>query len=147
MSKFQTSDYEDLEDDAVDSLKTPFGVSWFRSNFAAVSATGFDFLITVFLAQTMGLWYVVANVGGALTGGFVSFMLCRSWVFNRQEARWEGQAVRYVVASLLSMLLNTLAVWYLTENWGFVFVTSKVIAAIIIGMTFNFFMFRYFVFR
>lgn len=71
----------------------------------------------------------------------------RMWVFNKRDAKWQHQAFRYLIAVLLSIGLNTLGVWFLTETFNMQYVMAKVIIAIIIGVSVNFFMFRYFVFK
>lgn len=103
--------------------------------------------MTLFLAEVVGLWYVVSNVVGATAGGVVSFLLGRNWVFKSKQSRWEHQAFRYVIAVLVSIGLNTLGVWLLVENTQLQLAFAKMIVAVIIGVTVNFFMFRYFVFR
>lgn len=127
--------------------KTPFLMSWFRSHVASITATGVDFAVTIFLTELAGLWYVLSNVLGASAGGVVSFTMCRLWVFNRRNSKWHHQALRYVLAICLSLTLNTLGVWFLTETFHISYVISKVLAAGLIGVTVNFTVFRYFVFR
>ncbi|MCB9338829.1 MAG: GtrA family protein [Lewinellaceae bacterium] len=127
--------------------KTPLIISWFRSNVASVTATSVDFMFTIFFTEIIGLWYVLSNAMGATAGGIVSFTMCRLWVFNRRTARWHHQAFRYVLAICLSLTLNTLGVWFLTETFHISYVISKVLSAGAVGVTVNFMMFRYFVFK
>jgi putative flippase GtrA len=104
-------------------------------------------MVTIFLTEILGLWYVASNALGASAGGTVSFALCRLWVFNRRSQRWHHQAMRYVLAICLSLSLNTLGVWCLTESFHISYVVSKIIAAVLVGVSVNFLMFRYFVFK
>jgi putative flippase GtrA len=127
--------------------KISFKLSWLRSQAVALTATGVDFLVTIFLTELAGIWYVASNATGAFCGAVVSFMLCRNWAFNRRDRRWHFQAFRYACASGMSLLLNTGGVWFLTEAFCISYVVSKIIIATLIGVTFNFLMFRYFVFR
>lgn len=129
------------------SKKTPFLLSWFRSHVVSVTATAVDFLVTIFLAEIVGLWYVLSNAAGATAGGAVSFTLCRLWVFNRRTAQWHHQAFRYVLAICLSLTLNTLGVWFLTETFHISYIISKIITAAAVGISVNFLVFRYFVFK
>lgn len=114
---------------------------------AAFTATGTDFLVTIFLTEAVGIWYAWSNATGAFCGAVVSFLLCRAWVFNVRNSRWHRQAFRYTLASGLSLLLNTFGVWLLTENLNISYIFSKIIVATFIGLTINFLMFRYFVFK
>lgn len=146
-----------MEEDTVQSLpaveirtstqKTPFLLSWFRSNVASILATAMDFIVTIFLTEVVSLWYVLSNILGASAGGVVSFTLCRLWVFNRRAGRWHHQAFRYVLAICLSLSLNTLGVWFLTETFHISYIVSKIFTAGVVGVFVNFLVFRYFVFK
>lgn len=129
------------------SEKTPFWKSFYRSQFASIVATAADFIITIFLTQVSGVWYVISNYCGALTGAIISFLFGRNWAFNRTGKKWEWQALRYGITSFMSVNLNTYGVWLLTENLDLHYTISKIIIAILIGVCFNFPMFRYFVFK
>lgn len=131
----------------INSEKTSLLLSWLRSHVASVSATAVDFGVTIFLTEIVGLWYLASNTIGATAGGTVSFIMCRLWVFNQKNSKWHHQAMRYVLAVLLSIVLNTLGVWFFTEIIHLQYILAKVITAIIIGVSVNFFMFRYFVFK
>ncbi len=127
--------------------KTPFLISWLRNHVASIAATSVDFLVTIFLTEIAGIWYLISNTIGATAGGTVSFIMGRLWVFNKRDSKWQHQAFRYLVAVVLSIGLNTLGVWFFTETFHIQYIMAKVITAIFIGVTVNFFMFRYFVFK
>jgi len=127
--------------------KTPLFLSWVRSQMAALSATGTDFLVTILLTEVFGVWYAWSNATGAFCGAVVSFLICRRWVFNVRRRHWHRQALRYALASGLSLVLNTSGVWLLTENLGISYIFSKMIVATFTGLAINFLMFRYFVFK
>ncbi len=127
-------------------IKTATKSSWLRSQAAALTATGTDFLVTIGLKELAGLWYVASNATGALCGAVVSFIMLRHWAFQRHDQHWHGQAVRYVIASGLSLVLNTAGVWLLTETIDIQYVASKIIMAVSMGLTVNYWMFKHFVF-
>jgi putative flippase GtrA len=120
---------------------------WMRTQVVAATATTTDFLMTIGLKELAGLWYVASNATGAFCGAVVSFLLLRNWAFKRNADKWHGQAVRYVLASGLSLLLNTGGVWFLTETFDIQYVVSKTIVAIAMGLTINYLLFKHFVFR
>ena len=103
--------------------------------------------MTIFFTEIFKIWYVLSTAFGNLTGAIISFYLGRNWAFNRTEDQLHWQAVRYAVTALMSMGLNTGGVYLLTENFYISYLISKVLVAILIGVSFNFLMFRYFVFR
>ena len=90
---------------------------------------------------------MISNASGAFTGAVISFWLGRNWAFNQKNDKWHRQAIRYAITSFLSMGLNTGGVWLITEFLDIQYVISKVIMAVIVGVFFNFPMFRYFVFK
>lgn len=127
--------------------KTSFFTSFYRSQFASIVATAADFLVTAFFTEVFKIWYVLSTAFGNLTGAVISFYLGRNWAFNQKEEKYYWQALRYAITSLTSMGLNTGGVYLLTESFGISYMISKAIVAILIGVSFNFLMFRYFVFR
>lgn len=127
--------------------KTVAKSSWLRSQGVAMTATATDFLVTIGLKELAGLWYVASNATGALCGAVVSFLLLRNWAFQRTTTKWHGQALRYVIASGMSLLLNTGGVWLLTELFDIQYVVSKTMVAVLMGLTVNYWMFRHFVFK
>ena len=104
-------------------------------------------MVTIFLTEVAGIWYAWSNALGAFCGAVVSFLMCRRWVFNVRRPHWHRQALRYALASGLSLTLNTSGVWLLTENLDISYIFSKIIVATFIGLTINFLMFRDFVFK
>ncbi len=127
--------------------KVPLVKSFFRSQASSLLATGADFLVTILLTELLSVWYVASNALGNLTGAAVSFLLGRFWAFRSLGARWYHQAFRYALTSLGSAGLNTGLVFLLTDYGGLQYIVSKIIAATCVGVFFNFFMYRYFVFR
>ncbi len=124
-----------------------FFTSWLRAQGTAIAATSIDFLLTALLTEIAGLYYVWSNAAGAFGGAVISFLLCRHWAFKRSDKRWTWQAMRYALASGLSIYLNTLGVWLITEAYDWPYLWSKLIVAAFIGLSVNFLSFRYFVFR
>lgn len=128
--------------------------SWLRSQATALTATATDFLVTIGLKELSLLPLYASNLTGAFCGAVVSFLLLRNWAFNRKAAKWHGQVVRYGIASGLSLGLNTAGVLLLTalignqtSILGIEYFIPKIIMAILMGLTVNYWMFKHFVFR
>lgn len=117
----------------------------FRFQLSAIIATLVDFSFTIFLKEACGLGYLLSASIGALLGGVTNFILGRRWVFRAAGPRYH-QAFRYTVIWGGSILLNIGAVYLLTGSLHFNYIISKVIAAFMIGLTFNYTMQRRFVF-
>ena len=122
-------------------------ISFFRAQVTAIVATATDFTVMIFFKEFLGSWYMVAVVIGTLVGGFVGFMLGRYWAFISTEMRSVKQAKKYLVVMAGSFLLNVGGVFLMVETLHFQYIVAKVVVAIIVGIGFNFFLQRYFVFK
>lgn len=109
-----------------------------KAQLSAFAATLDDFLTTVLLAEVAGLWYVFATFTGAVTGGVLNCAVNYRWVFPSQGADKCQVALRYLLVWCGSIGLNTLLTWLLTELSGQYFVYSKVAAAILVGILWNY---------
>ena len=127
--------------------KVPFFTSFYRSQMTSIIATAIDFAIFIFLKDLCAVYYVAASAIGACCGAIVSFFLGRNWAFRRKDGRMSMQAVKYVMTSVTSLLLNTYGIYALTEFFEISPLYSKIIISILVGAFFNFFMYRYFVYR
>ena len=124
----------------------PLLVSLGRSQVAALSATVIDFATMICLIEFAGVWYVAATATGAFVGAVVNFFLGRHWSFTAGHQPIHGQFVRYAVVSLMSLALNTLGVYLLTDYVNFHYAVSRAITAVSVALLFNFPLHRRFVF-
>jgi putative flippase GtrA len=125
----------------------PLWVSLRRSQVASLTATLVDFGSMVFLIEVAGVWYVAATATGALIGAVVNFFLGRHWTFTAGHQPVHGQFLRYAIVSAMSLALNTLGVYLLTDHLHLHYALSRAITAIAVGTLFNFPLHRRFVFR
>jgi putative flippase GtrA len=121
-------------------------VSLRRSQVASLVATVVDFTSLIFLVEVGNVWYVAATATGAFAGALVNFILGRHWSFKAEHDGIRGQAVRYTMVSAVSLLLNSLGVYLLTEYAGTHYAISRAITAVTVGVLFNFPLHRRFVF-
>ena len=124
----------------------PLLVSLGRSQVAALSATVIDFATMICLIEFAGVWYVAATATGAFVGAVVNFFLGRHWSFTAGHQPIHGQFVRYAVVSVMSLALNTLGVYLLTDYVNFHYAVSRAITAVSVALLFNFPLHRRFVF-
>jgi len=127
--------------------KVPFFESFAKSQFSSIVATSVDFMVFLILKDLVGIYYVTASGISACFGAVVSFVLGRNWAFRRKDGKVTHQAIKYAITSGTSIVLNTAGIYFLTETLGTTPLVSKIIIAVLVGVFFNFLMYRYFVYK
>jgi putative flippase GtrA len=122
-------------------------VSLRRSQIASLTATAVDFGSLIFLVEICHVWYVAATATGAFLGATVNFILGRHWTFRAHHESARGQVLRYAAVAAVSLILNSMGVYLLTEFLAIHYAISKIIIAFLVGLLFNFPLHRRFVFK
>jgi len=135
------------EQNTLKEPKVPFFTSFIRSQASSAVSTIFDFGSFGLLYYVFDVFYGLSSAIGNIFGAIVSFYLGRNWAFKRQHGKLSHQAIKYAITSITSAIINTSGVIFLTENFGLEPTFSKAIVALLVGATFNFLMFRYFVYK
>ncbi len=129
------------------SKKPNIFTSFIRYNTIAIIATAVDFGIFMLFNDVLNFWYVSSSFLGALIGGITAFILNRNWVFYAKDKKIKIQAIKYILVWGGSITLNTYGLYLLVENTDLSEVISKMIVAVFVGVVYNFFMSRFFVFK
>ena len=119
---------------------------YLRAQMVAVLATGVDFAVTILLREWMGIPYVTAVGCGACCGAITAFFLNRNWTFSASGHPAFAQAARFALALAGSAALNTAGTWWVTETFGSHYLLSKTGVAVFIGLTYSWFILKFFVF-
>ncbi|MBK7806511.1 MAG: GtrA family protein [Saprospiraceae bacterium] len=127
--------------------RPPFKKTFIRSQVVSLISTAVDFAISILLHHSLSLYYVTATSLGSLAGAMTSFTLGRNWAFLNRHGHIRKQFLRFVVINLFSIFANTTGVFFFKESFDIPFIISRIIVSVLIGVFFNFFMNRYFVFR
>ncbi|MBK0378764.1 GtrA family protein [Mucilaginibacter segetis] len=117
-----------------------------KAQASSIVASIFDFLTTIVCKEFFYLWYLSASLIGTLTGGIINFGLGRNWVFKRKENTIPKQAVKYFLVWGGNIVLTTAGVFFVTHYIGLSYIASKVIVSISLGVSYNYFMQKKFVF-
>lgn len=118
-----------------------------KAQYSSLISTAADFSVTLFLTQVVGVWYLLSSCTGTVVGGYVNYSLGRNWVFRSKNGPLRVQLARYIVVWSGSLILNTLGLFFITEVLGFHYIISKAIIAVCVGMGFNFYFQKSFVFK
>lgn len=121
--------------------------SFFRYNMVAILATTVDFLAFILLNNIFNLWYVASTFISAIIGGTLAFILNRNWVFLSKNGKPSFQVVKYIVVWGGSILLNTYGLYLIVENTNISEMLSKVLVSVFIGVSYNFLMSKFIIFK
>ena len=123
---------------------------WFtllgRHQIGSVVASLVDFTMMTLVVEALGANAEVGTVVGATVGAVTNFTLGRHWIFHRAGGAPLGQAARYAVVSLASLLCNALGEYVLHERMGLQYQLARVFVAVFVSVAWNFPMQRHFVF-
>ncbi len=92
------------------------------TKFTIVGALNFmlTFLVFTTMLKVFDINYLVSLVTAWVVGMFFSYVLNFSWVFKpEQKIQFKSRFVRFFLASVLSIILNMLALSYIVEHTGF----------------------------
>lgn len=131
-----------------------------RAQLSSGISSSIDFTVTIMLAKVFGMYYVYSTFIGSVCGGIVNCSIGYLWTF-KSEAKKRYVIVKYLMVWVCSICFNTYGTYLATESlkrsiWATeffggwfddVFIASKIVVSIIIGLVWNYNMERIFVFR
>lgn len=125
-----------------------------KAQISSLMATLVDFVMTAFLFQIIGVFYVWSTLLGSVTGGIVNCIINYKWTFSGNKQSKTSVAIKYFIVWIGSILLNT---------WGTAIgarmlssktdiglnsvLLSKIIVAILVAIFWNFLLQKYFVYK
>ncbi|MEP6764524.1 MAG: GtrA family protein [Gemmatimonadaceae bacterium] len=117
-----------------------------RANLSAGIATWLEWLLVTVLVA-VSVHYLVATAIGATIGAVTDFSIKRNWAFIRGKVGMiQKEAVRYVLASAASLLLNLVLAYEFVSGLGMAKIPGVIAASIVVGLLWNYPVHRYFVF-
>lgn len=120
--------------------------TFFKVQLTSLMASGVDFLTTFACVSLMHIWYLSASVIGAVCGGIVSFGLSKAWVFSRNNQPIGLQFGRFVLVWLGNAGLNAAGLFVVSQYMGVQYLVAKTGVAIFVGVSYNYFLQKDFVF-
>ena len=117
-----------------------------RAHISATAATGLEWVLVTLLVL-MRLHYLAAAAAGALTGAVTDFSLKRHWDFDRRQTdAVHRESLRYLGASVASLVWNLAAAYALVDRFGMHPIPGVIAASIIVGVLWNYPLHRFYVF-
>ena len=118
-----------------------------KAQVSSILSSLTDFLVTHLFTEVLGFWYLFSSVSGTVLGGLANFLLGRYWTFKVVNGDKFAQAWKYLIIWTGSLLLNTSGVYVLTDWLGCYYMLSKVLVSISVGVFFNYYFQKTFVFK
>lgn len=117
-----------------------------KAQASSVVASLTDFLTTIVCKELFNIWYVHASLVGTIAGGVANFALGRVWVFRRRGSNIPAQAFKYALVWGGNVVLNTGGVFLVTHYINLSYILSKVVVSTLVGLSYNYFLQKKFVF-
>ena len=117
-----------------------------KAQVASFAATIADFGTLTVWVEVFKQFYPYGVALGAALGAVTNFLINRYWSFEAGDQKLHSQAIRYVLVSGGSLILNTLFVYLLTDYLTIHYMISKIITAFFVGIFYNYPLHRYFVY-
>jgi putative flippase GtrA len=118
-----------------------------RSNVTSLFTTALDFATLAALKSGLGVNYVLATWMGTVVGSVSNFLINKHWAFQAKDTPPQRELGRFLLVQAGASMLHTAGVWLLTRYAGFHYLESKLIAALVVYLAWNYPLNRSFVFR
>lgn len=119
---------------------------FFRVQIASILGSAADYAATILLTEIFRSPYLLSNFLGNIIGGTVQFNLCRYWAFKNAEGKMPVQAFRFILAFAGNLLLSAVGVYLMTHFPGLNYIISKTITSVALGLSYNYWIQKKYVF-
>ncbi|HTE10832.1 MAG TPA: GtrA family protein [Chitinophagaceae bacterium] len=122
-------------------------LTFLKAQTSSLIASAADFLITVLLVELTGTRIILASVEGTLSGGIINFIINRYWVFSGGEKKKRVQIFRYTMVWTGNLALNASGMYLVTHYTDLNYIVSKIFISVLVGVLYNYFLQKRFVFK
>ncbi|HXB44051.1 MAG TPA: GtrA family protein [Puia sp.] len=113
---------------------------------ASILGSFADFLITICLVEFFHWWYILGNLMGNISGAIAQFILCRNWAFHADRKKISPQVIKFILVWVGNILLSAAGVYFFTHFLRFNYIVSKTVTSALLGVSYNYFLQKKFVF-
>jgi len=99
------------------------------------------------LTEWFSVYYVISAGLASALGAIVSFTILRYWAFEKADKPIASQAFKYIIVSVLILVLNMGGIYLFTDFIGLQYMISKIIISIFIGIFISFPLFKWWVYK
>jgi len=121
--------------------------TFLKAQTSAIGATLVDFIVTYLSVETVGITKEDARIVGLVIGGIINFLVNRKWVFEKQN-KVLIRLIRYTAVWAGNFVLNYVGYRWMLHTFPHVYYwISMIIVATAVGVFYNYFMQKKFVFK
>jgi len=121
--------------------------TFIKAQAALIVGSLADFLTTILLVEVFHCWYIAGNAMGNIVGAIAQFILSRNWAFHAEKENVSGQIIKFVLIWGGNIAISAAGVYALTNYFHLHYLISKLVVSIVMGLTYMFFLSKYFVFK
>ena len=121
-------------------------LTFVKAQAASILGSIADFLVAIVLVEVFHCWYIIANLIGNICGAIAQFILCRDWAFDADKRKTSSQVMKFVLVWIGNLLLSAAGVYFFKHYLHINYIISKTITSIMLGVSYNYFMQKKFVF-
>jgi putative flippase GtrA len=109
-------------------------------NFLIVGGVAFfiDYSILFGMTSILGINYLIANCISFTISMIVNYILNLKFVFKADDNNINN-FLKFIIIAILGLIINQIVMWVLTTNIGVYYLTSKIVATLLV-MIWNFIM-------
>ncbi len=112
----------------------PIAIKFFRFVLVGASGLVIDFGLTYLIKEKLKLNKYLANGIGFFSAATSNFFINRSWTFTYIGSDIGGQYLKFLLFSLIGLVINSIIVWILNDRLKKNFYISKALATIIVTL-------------
>ena len=110
----------------------PVAIKFFRFVLVGASGLVIDFGLTYLIKEKLKLNKYLANGIGFFSAATSNFFINRSWTFSNIDPHVGGQYLKFLLFSLIGLVINSMIVWVLNDRLKKNFYISKAAATMIV---------------
>ena len=122
-------------------------ITFLKVQAASILGSLADYLTTIILVEIFNCWYLIANFAGNICGGTAQFLLCRNWAFVGGNSSMQIQIMKFIFVFIGNLLLSAASIYLFTHYLRINYLISKTITSVLLGVSYNYYMQKKFVFR
>jgi putative flippase GtrA len=121
-------------------------ITFIKVQAASILGSMADYLTTIILVEIFHCWYLYANLAGNICGGSLQFILTRNWAFKADKDNTGPQVIKFIVFFAGNILLSAAGIFFFTHYLRINYIISKTITSVLLGVSYNYFILKKFVF-